>query len=380
MLYKFLSFLFIIFFINFIERRDHSRIKALSKSRKYINFCIKGLLINNYIKNNFKIKSESKITAIIPVFNCQKSIKSSIRSIQNQNMNEIEILLVNDLSQDNSSKIIEEMAIEDLRIKIINNKKNMGTLFSRCIGTLMAKGKYIFPLDNDDLFLDYDVFDVVFKNLENGNYDIIGFKAIHGYNYRKIHISELTDDYLHDHPNNLILHQPELGAFSITKNNKFVLNDIHIWGKCINKEIYIKAINELGKDRYSYFISWAEDTAMIFILFNIASSYKFISKYGIFHLVSENTSSFTQSSDSKTFGEIYLLDILFDFSRNNFETKKYVVDKALEIKNYEFFKIKNEKNKNYLKTVLEKMMKCKYISNEDKYKLKQYFNEINFII
>ena len=380
MLYKFLSFLFIFFLIYFIESSDHSRIKALSKSRKFINFCIKGLLINNFIKNKFQIKSESKITAIIPVFNCQKSIKSSIRSIQNQNMNEIEILLVNDLSQDNSSKIIEEMAIEDPRIKIINNKKNMGTLFSRCIGTLMAKGKYIFPLDNDDLFLDYDVFDVVFKNLENGNYDIIGFKAIHGHNYRKIHISELTDDYLHDHPNNLILHQPELGSFSITKNNKFVLNDIHIWGKCINKDIYIKAINELGKERYSYFISWAEDTAMIFIIFNIASSYKFISKYGIFHLVSKSTTSFTQSSDSKTFGEIFLLDILFDFSRNNFETKKYIVDKALEIKNYEFFKIKNETNKKYMKIVLEKMMKCKYISNEDKYKLKQYFNEINFII
>jgi cellulose synthase/poly-beta-1,6-N-acetylglucosamine synthase-like glycosyltransferase len=90
----------------------------LSISRKYINFCIKGLLINNSIKNKFIIKNESKITAIIPVFNCQKSIKSSIRSIQNQNMNEIEILLVNDLSQDNSSKIIEEMAIEDSRIKI----------------------------------------------------------------------------------------------------------------------------------------------------------------------------------------------------------------------------------------------------------------------
>jgi glycosyltransferase involved in cell wall biosynthesis len=295
-------------------------------------------------------------------------------------MNEIEILLVNDLSQDNSSKIIEEMAIEDSRIKIINNKKNMGTLFSRCIATLMAKGKYIFPLDNDDLFLDYDVFDVVFKQLENRNYDIIGFKAIHGHNYRKIHISELTDDYLHDHPNNLILHQPELGKYSITKNNKFFLNDIHIWGKCINKEIYIKAINKLGKERYSYFISWAEDTAMIFILFNIASSYKFISKYGIFHLVSKNTSSFTQSSDSKTFGEIYLLDVLFDFSRNDFEAKKYIVYKALEIKNYEFFVIKNETNKNYLKIVLEKMMKCKYISDEDKYKLKQYFYEINFII
>ena len=69
----------------------------------------------------------------------------------------------------------------------------------------------------------------------------------------------------------------------------------------VNKEIYIKAINALGKERYSNFISWAEDTSMIFIIFNIAKSYKFISKYGIFHLISEKTASFTQTSDKKIF-------------------------------------------------------------------------------
>ena len=173
------------------------------------------------------------MTAVIPIFNCENSIKSSIRSIQNQNMSEIEILLVNDLSKDNSLKIIEEMAINDSRIRIINNKKNMGTLFSRCIGTLLARGNFVFPLDNDDLFIDYDLFDFVYRDIEKGNYDIIGFKAIQGHSYNKIHISELIDDYFHDHPNNLIVNQPELGLFSITKNKKFALNDIHIWGKCI---------------------------------------------------------------------------------------------------------------------------------------------------
>ena len=45
----------------------------------------------------------------------------------------------------------------DKRIKLIENKKNMGTLYSRSIGALMAKGNYIMCLDNDDLFFDEDV-------------------------------------------------------------------------------------------------------------------------------------------------------------------------------------------------------------------------------
>ena len=68
-------------------------------------------------------------------------------------MTNFEIILINDYSNDNSSIIINEMKKFDNRIKIINNHRNMGTLYSRSIGALNAKGKYIFALDNDDLFL-----------------------------------------------------------------------------------------------------------------------------------------------------------------------------------------------------------------------------------
>ena len=81
-------------------------------------------------------------------------IKSVIRSIQNQNMKEIEIIIINDFSKDNSAQVISEMQKEDQRIKLINNKKNLGILHSRAIGILQAKGKYILNLDHDDLFLD----------------------------------------------------------------------------------------------------------------------------------------------------------------------------------------------------------------------------------
>jgi glycosyltransferase involved in cell wall biosynthesis len=120
----------------------------LFKGRKYMNRCLRQKInrkINKFVN--------PRVTIIIPIYNCQNSIKQAIRSIQNQKMIDIEIILVNDKSNDKSLKIIKNFQKTDKRIKIINNKKNMGTLYSRSIGALQAKGKYIIPLDNDDMFL-----------------------------------------------------------------------------------------------------------------------------------------------------------------------------------------------------------------------------------
>ena len=80
-----------------------------------------GIFLNN---QSFIISNEPKITAIIPVYNSEKTIKPSLRSIQNQNMTDIEIILVNDFSSDNSLQTIKELQKEDPRIKIINRVKN----------------------------------------------------------------------------------------------------------------------------------------------------------------------------------------------------------------------------------------------------------------
>jgi glycosyltransferase involved in cell wall biosynthesis len=112
-----------------------------------------------------------KITSIIPVFNASKTIKAAIRSIQNQNMDDIEIILVDDVSTDNSTSIINELMIEDRRIKLIKNKRNRGILYSRSIGALNAKGKYIMALDNDDLFIN-GIFNKCYEEAEKNNLDI----------------------------------------------------------------------------------------------------------------------------------------------------------------------------------------------------------------
>jgi glycosyltransferase involved in cell wall biosynthesis len=335
-----------------------------------LNKCLKGKL-NRKIYTKF---INPKVTVIIPVYNCQNSIKNTIRSIQNQKMIELEIMLVNDKSNDESLTIIRNIQKKDKRIKLINNKKNMGTLYSRSIGVLKAKGKYIFPLDNDDMFFDDNIFNIAYEEAYNFNYDIVGFKSFQAYNYTA-KIKEIKDG-CHLHNTNLTIFKPKLSLFGISKKGKFRITEVHIWSKCIRNSIYKKAINSLGRERYSFFMSWAEDTSMLFVLFNVAESYRYITKYGIIKFKRKNSAENSMPNSHKLFGEAFLLDVIFDFTKNDFKSKKYAVYQAIKIKHSRFFKSLNEFNINYLKKTIKKLLSCPNINNEDKSKLKINFKEI----
>ena len=101
------------------------------------------------IKNNknrafkkYKKYNNPKISIISPVYNSEKYLLKFLRNIQDQNFIEIEIILVDDCSIDNSVKIIEKYKFEDKRIILIHNKNNKGTFVTRNIGILFSKGKY----------------------------------------------------------------------------------------------------------------------------------------------------------------------------------------------------------------------------------------------
>jgi glycosyltransferase involved in cell wall biosynthesis len=199
---------------------DKIKIIILKKGRKYLDICL---------QNDVRIvytKIEPKISVIIPIYNCQNSIRYTIISIQNQIMSDYEIILINDFSKDNSKKIIENYREKEHRIIIINNKKNMGTLYSRNIGVLAARGQFIFPLDNDDMLFNPELFWLMYKAGIKHNYDIIGFKSIYGFNYNSS-IDNMINDPFINNKKNKVVHQPKLKFLSL--NN----NDCHIWGKLI---------------------------------------------------------------------------------------------------------------------------------------------------
>ena len=88
----------------------------------------------------------------MPIFNKEQYIIESLKNIKNQTLKDIEIIAVNDGSTDNSLKIIKKLSKNDNRIKIVNNDRNHGLLYSRSMGIINSTGEYLINLDPDDLF------------------------------------------------------------------------------------------------------------------------------------------------------------------------------------------------------------------------------------
>ena len=350
---------------EFKKRINFTREEALTRGRNFLNICLEEKLINNIKFKKFK---KPKITVIVPIYNSEPYIRKIIRSIQNQSMLDIEIILVNDLSTDNTLKIVEELQKEDPRIELLNNEKNMGILYSRCIGVLKAKGKYIVPLDHDDFFLDEDVFEVIYEEAEKGNFDMISFmdieiKDLYG------NITEMIDGYTTHHPDGLIVKQPELSYFAFFRNERYIFIDGDIWGKIYKNEIYKEAVNLLGKKRYSIYNAFNEDQIAVFAICIVAKSYKYVRKYGLFHTLGHQSALGKAKIEHAHKMQIFFTEEIFDLSKN--ENKKYGLFIAL----YFNFNNLDEDNKLYLKVVLKKILECQYIEEKFKEELRNKYKE-----
>lgn len=117
---------------------------------------------------------KTKISVVIPVYNSEKYIEECINSITNQTYKNIEIIIVNDGSIDNSEKIIKEYALKDKRIKYIY-KLNEGVSKARNTGIKISTGKYITFVDSDDIVEKNYLHNLINKNDE---YDFVmmGYK------------------------------------------------------------------------------------------------------------------------------------------------------------------------------------------------------------
>ena len=248
----------------------------------------------------------------------------------------------------------------------------MGTLYSRSIGVLNSKGEYIIGLDNDDFFSYEYVLETVYLNGKINKFDIVEIKSLNIPNYKPRLKQIRNGNYIY-HPNNIILHQPELGRFSITFNNKLSFRDHFAWGKSISSRVYKIAVNRLGYMRYSKYNCWTEDMSIVFVLFNTAKSYIFLNLFGIFRIKAKTTTTHKLSSIHKFLSYIFFLEILFDFSKDDKTTKNYVAQYALS---FSFKKVNrlDKKNKLFFESIIKKLTENKFISDNNKFKLIKKFH------
>ena len=351
---------------------------------------------NKLIEGNkeFKKSDNPDVTIIITNYNQAYCIHKALRSVQNQSLKNIEIIIVDDCSFDNSTEIIKEYQKDDERIILISHDTNEGTLKSRFDAVKIAKGKYITIVDGDDALIHKDILKNCFYIAQKSGIDVLEFPArryIDGkfteikYNYSDINVS-------------YIIIQPELRTkFFYTKNKIISIHNRVIWGKFIKKEIFKELITYLGSEIVDDYINEAEDTLMAVGVFHLAKSYYIMNEIGYYYttftnkyispklenkvcttnnktkrfgwykylkfLVDKNTKTEKEKDITyEEFGLIYQREI-FGMSLDNrhYQLMFYVWDKLLEFNNL------NQQQRNYIND----------LKNKARIKMKR--DNINFI-
>ena len=237
--FKISLFFFFIIFNNIINETE-IKIKT-NKDESSLIFKLFPFLNKQKVSN-------TKISIFIPIYNKEDYIYRCIKSIQVQTLNDIEVIAVNDYSDDNSLKILNELAKNDNRIKVINNDKNHGLLYSRAKGILASSGEYLMNLDSDDELKNYNSLKNLYYKAKRYNLDIINFIFFDKKQNKNINNCNKI---------NLILKQPELFYSIFNKNHE--IKDYNIWNKLIKRETFIKAYEAFKKEIYNWKWNYYED-------------------------------------------------------------------------------------------------------------------------
>lgn len=112
-----------------------------------------------------------KVSIIIPVHNVEKYLKESLDSVINQTLEDIEIICIDNKSEDKSLDILKEYARKDDRFLIFENKENIKQGLARNFGIEKARGEYIFFVDGDD-FIKNDCLEKMYNKAKNDDSDI----------------------------------------------------------------------------------------------------------------------------------------------------------------------------------------------------------------
>ena len=203
------------------------------------------LFISKYPQ--YSTKNTIKISVFLPIYNKENYLAKVIENLQNQTLKDIEIVALNDCSNDSSLEILNNLSKKDQRIKIINNDKNHGLLYSRAMGILNCSGEYLMNLDPDDEIKGEDSLEYLYKQSKYLDLDIISFNAL----------DKKSNSIIKCIGKNIMYKQPDLFYSLFNRNN--VIREFAIWNKLIKKEIYLSAYEDFKDEIYNGKWNYFED-------------------------------------------------------------------------------------------------------------------------
>ena len=239
-----------------------------------------GVLLD---KTKYKRNNNPKISVIMPYYIISKNltIAKALRSIQNQSLKDIEIILVDDGSLEEKVKDVLNEMKDDNRIILLRHKERKSTLLARVDGIRYASGKYIIQIDQDDMYLNNLLFEKLYNKSRELDVDLIYF------NYFISDNSKIFSPRFPSFPKNVIIKQPELRSAFLPKggrkNGLYNLKIRSIWSFCTRRTTFMEAIEDLGDEYMNHIFKLYEDTIMMFELSQVAYSFYYYNIEGYRH-------------------------------------------------------------------------------------------------
>ena len=367
---------FFALFIIFIFEKYAFNIEDYKEMQEFMDLSLKGFLID---KNKaLSCSNNPLISIVIALYNGEGLIKNGLFSIENQDFKDIEIIIVDDCSKDNSTQLIEEFIKFDPRIKLFKNYENKGTLFTKSKGVLNAKGKYVLIFDQDDMYTKRYALSTLYNEIESQKLDILGFTSIETINFH-IH-SKLYKHKFRNKKETEIIYQPDIRKqmYIYTKTKLIKRKNAVIWNYMIKKELFLNCINEINNKIMNTKMVRHEDYLIFFLLSRRAYNIKYIKKIFYAQIILKKSKdkkiifSMEQKNKNKkdlecmsfiNYVEFLLLktdDTILDKKIASYELDRWVL--STECKKNEFIKEKRKEVYNFF-------LNNKFIENKIKKKL-----------
>ena len=377
-------FILIIFSLVIMPFR-HKKYAFENKLIRYIKINKKQIIIKDYEQKlfnaikyinslkdskheiSYKEIKKPKVSFISTVFNQENYLSNFIFSVQSQKLREYELIFVDDSSVDNSTTIINKIKEKDKRIKMIKNKKNMGTLYSRYIGELNSNSEFINFIDCDDFVLENGIANS-YKYIKKNNIDIVQFHSI-WQDKNRISISTFSYNY------EKIIYQPYLSYiyYYNIKTKKGDESNYALWNKLIKRKIVNKAFKWIGEKYLKEKIIIHNDLIILFSLLKNAKSYKYINELGYYYYKSNKNSASSSWKNYKISNELIHglftnIKFLYEKTGNTFLDKYFCIFKVQNYYNQynKLFKYLNNNELTYINNIFNKLISSDFISKEDK--------------
>jgi glycosyltransferase involved in cell wall biosynthesis len=235
------------------------RSSAVPQFRSSAAFCVLAVLF--FLRG---LAFGTAVSICIPVYNVEPWLPAALDSACNQTLKDIEIICVDDGSTDGSLAILKSYAGKDPRIKVLENEKNRGTLYSRVRAALASTGDYVLWLDPDDELFP-DISEKTLAAAQRTGADIVFFNA---------------EDILARGKRRLARHMIEVPTTAVPRDAveifTFIENEKllwHLWGRLWRGDLLRNVAREQLDFATTNHIAFSEDRLLFYFIAVEAKSY-----------------------------------------------------------------------------------------------------------